>query len=88
MPDRAVGADDLGQSGFDVFTDTTSHTPSSAFTHWIAIRPLEGDITPTAITGTNSTLSGIELTKDVVYQGVFTTVELAAGKIQCYRSNE
>ncbi len=87
MPERRVGVDDLAQSDFDVFTDTASHTPSG-FTHWFAIRPIEGDITPTTIGVVDgSALSGVVLTKDVVYQGRFNEIELAAGSIIAYRSN-
>ena len=88
MPDRVTPVDNLGQSDFDVFTDTTQHTPATGFTHWFAIRPLEGDITPTTIGvvgGDNLNL--VTLTKDVVYQGRFDDIKLAAGKIQAYRSN-
>ncbi len=87
MPGRSTAVDDLGQSDFDVFTDTSNHTPSG-FTHWFAIRPLEADITPTTIgvvDGDN--LDGITLTKDVVYVGRFNSITLAAGKVQAYRSN-
>ena len=87
MPERRVGVDDLAQSDFDVFTDTASHTPSG-FTHWFAIRPIEGDITPTTVGVTDgSALSGIVLSKDVVYQGRFDEIQLAAGKVIAYRSN-
>ncbi|MBL4654161.1 MAG: hypothetical protein JKY53_15055 [Flavobacteriales bacterium] len=89
MPDRAVGVDDLAQSDFDVFTDTTNHTPPAGVTHWFAIRPIEGDITPTEIkTVAGSKLDLITLTKDVVYQGRFNDIKLAAGKIIAYRSNQ
>jgi len=87
MPERRVGVDDLAQSDFDVFTDTASHTPSG-FTHWFAIRPIEGDITPTTVGVVDgSALSGVVLTKDVVYQGRFNEIKLAAGSIIAYRSN-
>ncbi len=77
----------LGQSDFDVFTDTDNHVPSG-FSHWIAVRPLEGDITPTTIaTKAGSNLSGITLTKDVDYLGRFNSIKLAAGKIMAYRSD-
>jgi len=83
---RVVSVDDLAQADFDVITDTASHTPSG-FTHWFAVRPIEGDITPTTITSAGgSNLSGLALTKDVVYQGRFTAIQLAAGKCIAYRS--
>jgi len=83
---RSVSVDDLAQSDFDVFTDTASHTPDG-FTHWFAIRPIEGDITPTTVTAAGgSNLSGIVLTKDVIYQGRFNVIQLAAGKCIAYRS--
>lgn len=89
MPDRTTAVDDLAQSDFDVFTDTAAHTPDSTFTHWFAIRPLEADITPTllGVVGGDALTSHV-LTKDVVYQGRFDEITLAAGKIIAYRSNQ
>lgn len=87
MPDREIAVDNLGQSDFDVFTDTSAHTPDG-HNHWHAIRPLESDITPTLIGVVGGTaLTGVTLTKDVVYVGRFDEITLAAGKIQAYKSN-
>ena len=89
MPDPQVGVNDLGQSDFDVFTDTSAHTPEPGFTHWFAIRALEADITVPTLIGVvgGDPLTGITLTKDVVYVGRFNAITLANGKIQAYRSN-
>lgn len=88
MPNRAKAVDSLGQADFEVFEDTGAHSPDG-FSHWFAIRPLEADITPTAIeTIKGDDLSGVVLTKDVIYVGRFINIQLAEGKIQAYRSTD
>lgn len=90
MPSRQTGVDDLGQSGYDIIDDALLHTPEN-FNHWFAIRALEADITITTATAEPTIggdgMDGITLTKDVVYVGLFTAIQIPSGKIQCFRSN-
>lgn len=86
MPNRAIDVDDLAQADFDVFTDTSANTPDG-FSHWFAIRAIGSDLTPTLLgTKGGDPLTGQTLTQDVVYQGRFDEITLAAGAIIAYRS--